>query len=311
MLGGIAHAQSSPAVPPAPQLASVAPAGPARIDDIQVSHESGKVSILVRLSQQPTAASVTANGDTAVVQIDGVMLARLSMIPRTGSMVTRVEAADGKLTLWGAALSAPTTVIYRNAVLIEAKLADPVLRSGTSLLSAPPSPAPVPLAAPTPPPAPPAQTAALESKPAAVPAGPIPLAPPAKQGEQKKPDQAVSTSLPPVASLVKIDAARCTAAAGEVAKDPWAVKALGDHALCMLDAGKIKEAQASLDQLAAFAPDDWRVALGRAALDQEKGDASKAEAGYRAAAKLAPDDGVRAAISTRITSTQLNLAAGH
>src|SRR5262249_25895050 len=57
--GGMAYAQSAPAVPPA-QPVSVAPAGPARIDDIQVSQESGKVSILVRLSQQPTAASVSA-----------------------------------------------------------------------------------------------------------------------------------------------------------------------------------------------------------------------------------------------------------
>ncbi len=292
--------------------APITPSGPARIDDIQVSHEDGKVSILVKLSQQPTSAAVVVNGEVAVLELNGLALAKLSMTPRPGSLLTHVEAGDGKLTLSGAALNAPTTVIYRNAVLIEAKLADPVLRTGTSLLASPPSPAPVPLAAPTPPPAPAAQTAALESKPApAAPARPIPLTPTAKPQDQKNSGQPVSTSLPPVASLVKIDAARCAAAAGEVAKDPWAVSALGDHALCLLDAGKMKEAQASLDQLAAFAPDDWRAALGRAAVDQGKGDASNAEIGYRTAAKLAPDETVRAAISTRLNSTQSGVAAGH
>ncbi len=75
--------------------------------------------------------------------------------------------------------------------------------------------------------------------------------------------------------------------------------ALGDHALCLLDQGKTKEAANRIEQLAAFAPEDWRIALARAVLADEKGDASAAEIGYRTAAMLAPDENVRAAIAGR------------
>ena len=85
----------------------------------------------------------------------------------------------------------------------------------------------------------------------------------------------------------------------DISKDPWELTALGDHALCLIDSGKDTEAKTRLDQLAAFAPEDWRLALGRAALAAGRGDASTAETGYRTAAILAPDATVRAAISTR------------
>jgi Flp pilus assembly protein TadD len=98
---------------------------------------------------------------------------------------------------------------------------------------------------------------------------------------------------------VKLDTARCAEAAVDLKKDPWSVPALGDHALCLIDMGSSNEANTKLDQLAAFAPEDWRVALGRAELARQKGDASNAEIGYRAAAMLAPDAEIRAAIAAK------------
>lgn len=263
-----AHAQSAPAT--------------SRIDDIQVSREGDTVSILVKLSAQPVAASAKTADENLTLEIDGVMLTPLQLTPPSGAMVTKVEASGKTLTLSGAAFSKATTVIYRNAVLIETKLADPEQRPATSLMSA------TPAAKPAPAPAPP------------VTPQPIAVAPP-----PPKPQPAVETKPPapapaPLVSLAGIDAARCTTAAAELAKDAWALAALGDHALCLLDAGKTDEAKNRLDQLAAITPQDWRVALGRAALDEKASDSVKAQAGFVAASLAAPNDSIRAAISAHI-----------
>jgi hypothetical protein len=290
------YAQSAP-----PQKALPAAT---RIDDIQISREGETVSILVKLSQQPAAATAKASGDDLVVEIDGVQLAKLALDPPAGSLVRHVEAAERKLTLSGAAFGAASTVIYRNAVLIETRLAEPELRGASLLRKLPPAsvtpPAPVqpapketpkalPVAEAAPPPKAAEPASSLESHPIALVPQPAqkPVAPP--------PAPRVLA-----AALAGIDAARCKVASEEVEKDPWALAALGDHALCLIDAGKANEGKNRIDQLAAFAPEDWRVSLGRAALDAAKGDASNAEIGYRAAAQLAPNADIRAAITAKL-----------
>ena len=263
-------------------IAQTAPSEQARIDDIQISADAGKISILVKLSQQPVAAIAKAAGDDLVLELNGLSLAKLALEPPAGSMIRRVEAEDGRLTLSGAAFGETTAVIYRNAVMIEAKLAEPALR-GASLMpnAAPPlvPKEPEPQAAPQP-----TQVAAVVASPS-----PPPVSAPGK----------VADPLASPARLARLDTDRCAEAAIELKKDPWSVAALGDHALCLIDMGSSAEANTKLDQLAAFAPEDWRVALGRAALSQQKGDASNAEIGFRAAAMLAPDAEIRAAITAK------------
>lgn len=268
----------------------------ARIDDIQVSRDGEKVSILVKLSQQPAAASAKPAGNELLVEIDGVDLSKLALDPPAGSLVHHVDAMGGKITLSGAAFGEASTVIYRNAVLIEAKLAEPKLRGGSSLMAlAAPAPPAKPVAAE---PAPLIKTPAPEKSPAKSPEPP--------KGLESQPPPVLASAPSPskprasATALARIDTARCLAAAHDVEKDPWAIAALGDHALCLLDQGKTQEASNRLEQLAAFAPEDWRVALGRAALAAEKGDASNAEIGYRAAALLAPDEHVRAALTSKL-----------
>lgn len=310
---GPAYAQSAPT--PAASAPVVRPSQPlpARIDDIQVAREGETISILVKLSQQPAAAAAKSSGETLSVEIDGVALSPLALATPAGSLVTRVEASNKTLTLSGAAFASATTVIYRNAVLIEAKLAEPTLKSGSSLMSG----TPVAAAKPAVSPVPPAVTAAphVTEPPAA------PLAAPTPQPKPSEPSTGGLESHPapisllpgakpagPTATLAGIDAARCTTAEGELKKDPWALVAMGDHALCLLDTDKIEEARNRLDQLAAITPLDWRVALGRAILDSRNGDVAKADEGYRAAAKAAPSDGVRSAISKKISApVALNL----
>jgi hypothetical protein len=222
----------------------------ARIDDIQVSHEGEAVSILVMLSTQPSAAAARAIGGDLVVEIDGPKLAQLVLSPPAGSLVRRVEASGNRLRLSGAAFADASTVIYRNAVLIETRLAEPEMQ-GPSLMTAD-APQPFPR---------------LESG----------------------------------IALASIDDARCEAAAAEYGKDPWSLPALGDHALCLLDAGKIEEGKDRLDQLAAFAPDDPRVAVGRAALQAQA--ASSLETG--------PIDGASTTfVSTSADATIAALSAG-
>ena len=289
-----AYAQSAPTQKIQPE--------PARINDIQVSREGETISILVRLSQQPAAATARASGDDLVVEIDGVSLAKLALDPPAGSLVRHVEALDRKLTLSGAAFGQTSTVIYRNAVLIETKLAEPEMRGASLLANATPAtiaPPAVPGAAP------PVETSAKESPKTVLVAEAAPPPKPPENANALESHPFSPAPKPPapktaIAALAGIDAARCQTASGEIAKDPWTLAALGDHALCLFDAGKTLEAKNRLDQLAAFSPEDWRVALGRAALDAAAGDASKAEIGYRTAAQLAPNDSIRAAITASL-----------
>jgi hypothetical protein len=332
------------ALTPAADAQSEPVAQATRIDDIQVSQSEGTVSILVKLSQQPGAASAEAKNDRLTLAIDGVSLAPLSFDPAPGSLLSHVAASgtgDGAstITLDGAAFADASTTIYRNAVLIEAKLAEPGLTAAASLMpDRSPRPASPPPAASAPVlhPATPAAKAErapislvgpvavdiaahsettglsepsieLEAVAAAEPVAAIVApAPHSDQGLESHLEiqPAATVSRPEndaitgrVTGLAHVAAERCTAVTGLLERDPWDISALGDHALCLIDAGKLPEAGNRLDQLAAFAPEDWRVALGRAVLDQEKGDASNAVIGYRNAAMLAPDPDMRAAIS--------------
>lgn len=271
-------------------VAQTGPTEQTRIDDIQVSQQGETFSILVKLSQQPSAAAAKANGDNLVVELNGLSLAKLALEPPSGSMIRHIQAEDGKLTLSGAAFGEASTVIYRNAVVIEAKLAEPK-SAGASLMTA----KPVVSKDSGPQPAPEPAKIAVSVEPVAPVETPAPDAAPAATA-LAAPGQDRPASL---AKLVKLDTARCADAAIELKKDQWSIPALGDHALCLIDMGSMNEAAARLEQLAAFAPEDWRVALGRAVLAQQKGDASNAEIGYRAAAMLAPDADMRAAIAAK------------
>jgi hypothetical protein len=330
----------------APALAQITQGQIGNVRDIEVSRAGDKVSILIQLSQQPSSAEASSTDKGLSVQIEGVDLLNLQLDPPAGSLVTRVEAAGKQITLTGAGFGEASTVIYRNAVLIETRLAEPPIR-GASIMAVK-ADAPATIVAPAPktpeakPPAPqanasqaqpsPAPAAAslkpvdaastkpLDLKPAAAKpspakAPPAPAAPAANDHLETKPPppakapaapkaQAVPVSNPAVtagtAALAGLNAQRCAIAVGDLETDPWSMEALGNHALCLIDQGKSKEAANRLDQLAAFAPEDWRVSLGRAILAAEKGDASNAEVGYRTAAQLAPDEIIRAAILDRV-----------
>lgn len=318
-----AHAQSAPGGPTA-----AAPIPQTKVEDIEVAQAGDTVSILVKLSGQPTAASAVVAGDQLKLEIDGINLFALNLSPPAGSLVRSVTAAKGEIVLGGVALSAPDVVIYRHAVLVKARLAEPADIHGASLMTgaaplvvapaplpvaakpitvAPAQPKPIPVAAApvVPAPAPAAAHAPMpEPVVTAEPISPAPHPAPDHPPETHKTDDVLQSSpapavavAGPVATLAGIDAARCTAATDELAKDSWALGAMGDVALCLIDAGKPDEARARLDQLGAITPGDWRVSLGRALMES---DAAIANGLFLTASLGAPNDAVRSAIVTRI-----------
>ena len=284
-----AHAQSAPATP------GVQAPAPAKIEDIQVAQDGTTVSILVKFSGQPSAASARADGKDLRLDIDGIAITPLSLTPPQGSLIARVTATNGEVVLSGAALGNPDVVIYRHAVLVRAQLAEPAAIGGASLMTGQIAPAPIAIAPPPPQPLP---QITSPPKPAPVvavapPAAPAPITPP----------EVAATPLPAplhTASLAGIDAARCTAAADELAKDSWALGAMGDVALCLIDQGKLDEARVKLDQLGAITPQDWRVSLGRAVLASDAGDTAGANELFIAASLGASSDDLRNAITARI-----------
>ena len=271
-----AHAQSAPAVPGAQAPALT------RIEDIQVAQDGATVSILVKFSSQPSAASARTDGKDLKLDIDGIAITPLSLTPPQGSLIAHVTASNGQVVLSGAALGTPDVIIYRHAVLLKAQLAEPATIGGTSLMTGQITGAPIAVA-----PQPPLPLITTQPKTAPV---PIPVPTPA----------VTPAPVPlPTASLAGIDAARCTAATDELAKDSWALSAMGDVALCLIDQGKLEEARTKLDQLGAITPQDWRVSLGRAVLASDADDTSSANELFLAASLGAPND-LRNAISARI-----------
>lgn len=212
-----------------------------RVEDIRISEANGGVSILVLLSAQPTAASAHAQADVLVLEIDGVPLAPFSVTPASAVLVRRIDAqpsGDGgaQFLLSGVALEQVETTIYRNAVLLTGHLAAPPAETTTSLLVAPVTPEHA------------IEVAALSLEP------PI----------QQTPAQPATISAFRAADIAGVSADRCAQTPGLLQTNAWDMDALGDHALCLLREGKQQEAADRLGQLAAFQPEDARVALGQA-----------------------------------------------
>lgn len=248
------------------QSASGQSAPASRVEDIRVSETDGDVSILVLLSKQPSAASVVAKADAIVLEIDGVPLAPFSIKPQPGLLlhaITGQPSGDGgaQLIMTGAALEQVEAVIYRNAVLVSGRLAEPPAQPASSLIAqATPSAD--------------ARTAAVASTDSVsvVAARPEPWR---------------------AATLLGLSDARCDEAAASLARDAWDLSALGDEGLCLIRAGDNDGARTRLDQLAAFQPEDTRVALGRSELQALSGEWDEARKTLEIAVVSATDLGAQ------------------
>lgn len=276
--------------------AGAAHAQAARIEDIQVLVEDGRLQVLVRTSGQPTGASADLAGARLVVEIAGLDLAPFETRAAPGSAVSRVTAAAAspgvsRIEFAGAALSSVETVIYRNALMIEGRLAEPDLKGGESLLSkVAPVIQPAPVVSPEPPPAPPAPAMAISLV--------APIAPPPASPPEVLEGAALPAASPGPGS--------CEALAARLVADAWDLTALGPRAICLIDDGKPEEARPLLERLAAFSPDDWRSEYGQGRLAHLAGDLSRAEIGYRNALVLASAEPDRALIRAQLAK----LAAG-
>lgn len=97
-----------------------------------------------------------------------------------------------------------------------------------------------------------------------------------------------------------LDAAACAAAASAVAADPWDLAHLGDHALCNIASGDMDAARMAVEQLEAFAPDDWRVGAARGELHFLAHETSEGVIAYRNAIALCDDDDARDRLGARL-----------
>ncbi len=200
------------------------PALPTGLEDIRISEQDDRFSLLVLLTQQPSGASVLATEDAAALDIDGVSLAPFGVTPEPGFGVHSIAGEPNgeggiQIVLTGAALEDVQAVVYRNSVLLTGRR--------------------------------------------------VAFAEPARTQTQ--------TESLIAADLATLSPERCTEAATQLAADMWDLAALGDQALCLLRAGDSNAAKPHLDQLAAFAPEDPRVALGRAQVLFDEGDAASAK----------------------------------
>lgn len=128
--------------------------------------------------------------------------------------------------------------------------------------------------------------------------GPVPL-----------PQEKSSTPVKPltISDVAGLSNDTCMAAEKAVADNPWELDKLGDHILCLLDANKVEAAKPQLEQLSAFAPDDWRVSFANAELLRLENKDSDAQIAYSNALNLTENATIRTRLNVRLTAYQASL----
>lgn len=270
---------------------STAAADSAVVRNLEMTRVGSRVSFLLSFSGQPTAASVEMSATGLSIDVGGLELAVPAFAPPSGGIIRRVNtepapAGGTRVRLDGATFVGAAATIYRNAILIDARLAnDPMILSDPTDTRQPASPSPTPTA-PTP---------------VSAPSGPAPVAANAPGGDAPRPaaERQPTKDAPPIsqaALLTGSSAADCSAAAAQLKRTPWDVPSLGHHALCLIEGGKLEEARNRVSQIAAFSAEDWRAHLTRAALDARQGRTREAATGFEKARKATRDDAILSAI---------------
>ena len=139
---------------------------------------------------------------------------------------------------------------------------------------------------------------------------PIPPQPkmvaPAASPAPPTPHTATNITIATVANLTKTS---CKTAENSIAANPWDLDKLGDHILCLLDADQPDAAKPQLEQLSAFAPDDWRVSFATAEILRSDGKDSEAQIAYSNALNLVQAPPIRTRLTARLTAYQAELKA--
>jgi hypothetical protein len=270
---------------------STAGADRAVVRNLEMTREGSRISFLLSFSDQPRAAGVETSATGLSIDVGGLELAVPAFAPPSGGIVRRVTteptASGGtRVRLEGAAFTGAAATIYRNAILVEARLA---------------SDQPIPSEPPESPKAPLPSLAPMDVIPASAPSAPAAIAKEAPKGAAARPPapgQATreTASISPAALMSGSSAADCSAVRAQLTRTPWDVPSLGHHALCLIETGKLEEAGNRVSQIAAFSADDWRAHLTRAALNARQGRAEEAAAGFEKARMATRDDAIRAAI---------------
>jgi len=222
----------------------------ARIENIEASEAQQSLKILVSLDRQPRSAAVSIEDGQLILDIDGLTLAPLAFAPPPGLPVKQVTTTPSGPNSARIMLVGSEVIAPSATLYRNAVLVEATVQPGS--VDADPAPA--------------IETPRKVSSPKSEPSGPI-----------------------DITAAVKVSASACETARALLAKDAWNIQALGDHAVCLARAGKSDEAANRLDQLAAFNPEDPRVAQGRRLLAKPSEKAATSKAVAEAAAPHTSD----------------------
>lgn len=243
---------------------------PAHIRDIQISAQGYQLEILVLLSEQPTGATASIDRNGVLLTFDGVTLSPFDVTPPSDELVSRASGSGDTISLKTAALSRIDTTLYRRSILLEGQLVTPVA-----------TPAPKPATKPP---------TAVKPKAPVVTADVMTAQAPSTRKISQTPRDAAG-----------LDDASCAQARQAFDADNWNIDAMGEHVLCLMSAGHSDQAAPLVDQLEAFAPDDWRGVFARAELHRSSSP-SLSEIAYRNAIALCDTANGRAVITHRLAS---------
>ncbi len=236
----------SSAIAEPPSLHSQQAAQNSEIIDIISNASDHDLNLLVKLKHQPhiAATQITDNGFT--LSISGLLLHQASIDPPTNTYITSVEVRSetnlqsSKLEFSTPRLTQIRTEIFKNAILVSAKLANPApLNSHTA-----------------------AQRQQLSIT--------------APQNTRITPPQSINQEKH-FRDVFQLSASYCMQAEKLLSEDAWNLEAVADHALCMTADGKLDEAQISVDQIQSFSPNNWKAALTAGEILRLKGDVSQSK----------------------------------
>ncbi len=220
----------SPAIAKSPESHSQNAAQKSEIIDIISNADGHNLSILVKLKHQPHVAATQISDNGFTLSISEMLLHQANINPPNNTYVTGVEvdsetvSHSSKLDFSTAKLKQIHTEIFKNAILISAKLATPA----------------------------PASLQSASQKPQISAAAPA---------DTKIASTQLLNQDARFKDVFKITPSYCIQAEQLLKEDAWNLEAVADRALCMVADGKQDQAKISVDQIQSFSPDNWKAAL--------------------------------------------------
>ena len=232
------------------------------IRDVRVTADGDEFKALILFDAQPRGAKAEITHEGFSLIVSGVTLDAFSMDPLDKRFVSSVS---------GVGESRRSRIEFRSVSLVSVGT---TLYKRSVLISG--------------------KLAAPVSNPSAK---PIPTKPPlpARQVSRQTAPEPMT-----FASAVGITRQSCEGATKAVETDPWDLDHLGEHVLCLVQNYDAEGALTAIEQLEAFAPEDWRVPAAEAELHFQDGETSQGVIAYQTAIMLCENEDIRRNLAMRL-----------